>query len=62
MKKFLAIALIAVSFTACNEGEKKTEETTTMETPAMESTTPAADTTAVMSVDTTHMMTDTTHK
>ncbi len=35
MKKFLAIALIAVSFAACNEGEKKAEETT-----------PAADTTA----------------
>jgi len=27
MKKFLAIAIIAASFTACNDGEKKTEET-----------------------------------
>ena len=27
MKKLLAIALIAASFTACNNGEKKTEET-----------------------------------
>lgn len=26
MKKLLAIALIAASFTACNSGEKKTEE------------------------------------
>jgi hypothetical protein len=26
MKKFLAIALIAASFVACNEGEKKVEE------------------------------------
>ncbi len=36
MKKFLAIALIAASFVACNEGEK-TEETTTVtpETPAV---------------------------
>jgi len=42
MKKFLAIALIAVSFAACNEGEKKAEETTpaATETPAAE--TPAA--------------------
>lgn len=37
MKKFLAIALIAVSFAACNEGEKKAEETT----PAADTTTTA---------------------
>lgn len=35
MKKFLAIALIAASFVACNEGEKKVEETvTTVDTAA----------------------------
>lgn len=28
MKKFFAIALIAASFVACNEGEKKDETTT----------------------------------
>lgn len=36
MKKLFAIALIAASFTACNEGEKKAEET------------PATDTTSVV--------------
>lgn len=39
MKKFFAIALIAASFVACNEGEKKAEETTT---PAADTTAPAA--------------------
>ncbi|MFZ1527533.1 MAG: hypothetical protein WAT19_02205 [Ferruginibacter sp.] len=43
MKKFLVIAVIAASFVACNEGEKKeTAAPAATETPA----TPAADTTA----------------
>jgi hypothetical protein len=50
MKKFLAIALIAVSFTACNEGEKKAEETPAATTDSAAAATapaaPAADTTA----------------
>jgi hypothetical protein len=46
MKKFLAIALIATSFVACNGGETKTE-------------TPVADTTAPVVVDTTVHVADT---
>jgi len=39
MKKFLAVAVIAMSLVACNDGEKKSEEvkssdTTTIVTPA----------------------------
>lgn len=54
MKKFLAIALIAASFTACNEGEKKAEETTpAADTTAVVAPAPAAaDTTAKPAVDT----------
>ena len=64
MKKFFAIALIAASFVACNDGEKK-EETTT---PAADTTatTPApavADTTAPVEADTTApVVADTTKK
>lgn len=63
MKKLIAIALIAVSFTACNEGEKKTEETigtdtTTVVTQTMDTTTVITDTT----VTTTTMPADTTKK
>lgn len=32
MKKFLVIALIAASFTACNDGEKTDETTTSSDT------------------------------
>lgn len=32
MKKFLAIAVIAASFVACNDGDKKVEETKTSDT------------------------------
>ncbi|MFZ4769327.1 MAG: hypothetical protein ACOYLO_04045 [Ferruginibacter sp.] len=47
MKKFLAIALIAASFVACNEGKKE------------ETTTPAVDTTvAAPVVDTTVKVAD----
>lgn len=60
MKKFLAIALIAASFAACNEGEKKVEETTTTtETtvPAVDSmATPAVDSMATPAIDTTTKM------
>lgn len=60
MKKFLAIALIAASFAACNEGETKVEETTTTETtvPAVDSmATPAGDSMAIpAAMDTTTKM------
>ncbi|HSN59563.1 MAG TPA: hypothetical protein VLR49_01410 [Ferruginibacter sp.] len=61
MKKFLAIALIAASFVACNEGEKKVEETTTTDTTTI--VTPAvADTLQVVTDSTvkTTVTTDTT--
>ena len=53
MKKFLVIAVIAASFVACNEGEKKTETPApaATETPATPAT-PAADTTAPVAKDT----------
>jgi hypothetical protein len=59
MKKLLAIAIIAISFTACNDSAKKTEETkssdtTTVVTPAM--STPD---TAMVKKDTTIKMTTT---
>lgn len=57
MKKLLAIALIATSFVACNDGETKTEETTVSDT-AMSVVTPAADT--VMTVTDTTVKTTTT--
>ena len=53
MKKFLAIALIATSFVACNEGETKTNESTSSDTTTV--VTPAA-------VDTMQVITDTTTK
>jgi len=53
MKKFLAIALIAASFVACNEGEKKVEETTNTDTTTI--VTPAT-------VDTLQVVTDSTVK
>lgn len=40
MKKFLAIALIAASFVACNEGEKKEETTTPTDTTTVAPVTP----------------------
>lgn len=58
MKKvILALAIVSVSFAACNEGEKKTEETPaadsiTVETPAP-APAPVADTTAPAVADTT---------
>lgn len=52
MKKFLAIALIATSFVACNEGEKK-EETPAAETPAVETPAPVVETPAPATTDTT---------
>ena len=62
MKKLFAIALIAASFTACNEGEKKAEETPATDTAAVvvpatttvdTAAAPAADTTAKPAADTT---------
>jgi len=45
MKKLLAIALIATSFVACNNGETKTEEktadTTAVVAPTVDTTAPA---------------------
>lgn len=56
MKKFLAIALIATSFVACNEGEKTETETvttdTTMTTPMDTMMTTPMDTTTTPMVDT----------
>ena len=50
MKKVLAIALIAATFAACNNGDKKVEETKT------------SDTTKVITADTATVVTDTTVK
>ncbi len=64
MKKFLAIALIAASFTACNDAKKEestttTTDTTTVITPA-EPTEPAKPDTAVVVKDSTVKTTVTT--
>jgi hypothetical protein len=53
MKKFLAIALIATSFVACNEGETKTEETKSSDTTTI---------VAPVANDTMQVVTDTTTK
>ena len=55
MKKLFAIALIAASFTACNEGEKKAEETPATDTAAVvvPATTTPVDTAAPVVADTT---------
>ncbi|MDB5203818.1 MAG: hypothetical protein JWQ27_3227 [Ferruginibacter sp.] len=53
MKKFLAIAIIAASFTACNDTEKKVDEVKTSDTSVI--TTPAV-------ADTMKVVTDTTVK
>lgn len=53
MKKFLAIALIATSFVACNEGETKTEETKSSDTTTI---------VAPVANDTLKVVTDTTTK
>ncbi len=54
MKKLLVIAVIAVSFVACNEGEKKVETPApaATETPATETTAPKTDTAAPVAKDT----------
>ena len=44
MKKLLAIALIAASLTACNNGDKKNEETKTTSDTTVTLTAPKADT------------------
>ena len=47
MKKFLAIAVIAISLASCNEGDKTVTETTGSDTTTMIST-PERDTTMVV--------------
>jgi len=66
MKKFLAIAVIAATFTACND-EKKAEETTvtkdTMTVVTPDTTTVvAADTATVVNTTTTTTTSDTMNK
>ena len=56
MKKFLAIAIIAATFTACND-EKKAEETTVTKDTTMVVT---PDTTTVVTPDTSKVVTTTT--
>lgn len=56
MKKFLAIAIIAASFTACND-EKKAEETTVTKDTSMVVT---PDTTTIVTPDTSKVVTTTT--
>jgi hypothetical protein len=56
MKKFLAIAVIAATFTACND-EKKAEETTVTKDTTMAV---VKDTTAVVTKDTVPVVTTTT--
>ena len=56
MKKFLAIAIIAATFTACND-EKKAEETTVTKDTSMVVT---PDTTTVVTPDTSKVVTTTT--
>lgn len=55
MKKLFAIALIAASFTACNEGEKKAEETPATDTTSVvvPATTPVDTAAAAPAADTT---------
>ena len=66
MKKFLAVALIAASFAACNEGDKKVEETgsdtTTVVTPVTPDTTQIVTDTTVTTTTTTMEAKDTTKK
>lgn len=56
MKKFFAIAIIAASFTACNNSGDKTESKDSSATVAPDTTTMAPDTTSKMSADTTSKM------
>lgn len=60
MKKFLAIALIAASFVACNEGETTTEETVSDTTTIVEPAT--MDTMQVVTDSTTTVTVDTLNK
>ena len=58
MKKvILALAIVSVAFVACNDGDKKTEETKTSDTstvvtPSKDTATVVKDTTVKTSVDT----------
>ena len=60
MKKFFAIAVIAIAFVACNNDAEKKDtpvDSTVTEAPATDSTVaPAVDTTAAPAMDTTTKM------
>ena len=56
MKKFLAIAIIAATFTACNDAKKAEETTVTTDTSMV--VTP--DTTTIVTPDTSKVVTTTT--
>jgi len=56
MKKFLAIAVIAATFTACNDEKKADETTVTKDT----TTVVTPDTTTVVTPDTSKVVTTTT--
>lgn len=60
MKKFLAIAILAASFTACNDGQKSEEVTKDTNTVITTPETPAPDTATVVTTTTTS--TDTMNK
>jgi hypothetical protein len=63
MKKVFAIALIAVSFAACNNsGDKKSDNKDTVKVEDTTTIAPSNDTTIVVPGDTTGMTKDTTHK
>ncbi len=63
MKKLLAIALIAASFTACNEGEKSETSTTSSDTQSVVTQTAPDTAQVVTTMDTTiKMTTDTINK
>ena len=53
MKKFFAIALIAASFVACNEGEKTTTDTATADSIAAANTADSLAKAALNTVDST---------
>ncbi len=64
MKKFLAIAMIAASFTACNSGEKteevKIDSTTIVATPEVAASVVADTTPAIVADSVSKMAADTT--
>ncbi len=59
MKKFLAVAVIAASFVACNDADKKVEENKTSDTTTVVTPATAKADTALVVRDTTVKMTTT---